>query len=161
VTSNTVRSALVLADSMNELRASNWNALRYIFSITCEPRGMSVISSALASIRIELRSGCGALAIVAEASRLSENAFFTARSSGEPARAVNIVLRAINCRLPAALRNWATYSPPVEYQEPCRPPNRNFSPMPRLMLMVRKNGLSSRSSGISIQTRSSFFQSGK
>src|SRR5512145_3428636 len=146
---------------MYELRASNWNELRYILSITCEARGMSVISSALASIRSDLRSGCGALATGADPSRLSENDLRTARSSGLPALARNVVLRASRCTLPAALRNSATYSPPVPYQGlPIRPANRFFSPMPRLMLIERKNGLPSWLSGISIQVLSSFCQSG-
>ena len=49
-----------------------------------EARGMSLISSAFTSIRTERRSGCGALAIGAEASRLSEKPERTARSSGVP-----------------------------------------------------------------------------
>jgi len=52
---------------------------------------MSVSSSALASISTDLRSGWGALAIGAEASRLSENDLRTARSSGEPGRAMKVV----------------------------------------------------------------------
>src|SRR5512140_342014 len=107
----TMRSAFVFADWMYELRASNEYELRYMRSITFEARGMSVISSALASISTDLRSGCGWLASGAEPSRLSENERLTERSSGLPALAMNMVLRASSWMLPAALRNSATYSP--------------------------------------------------
>ena len=43
---------------------------------------MSANNSILASIRIDLRSGCGWLATDAAASRLSENASLTARACG-------------------------------------------------------------------------------
>ena len=88
---------------------------------------MSVIRSALASIRIDLRSGCGALAIGAEPSRLSEKLFLTERSSGEPGRAMNVVFFASKWMLPAALRNCPTYSPPMVYHPPIVPAK---SPLP-------------------------------
>ncbi len=129
--------------------------------MTYDARGISVSSSALASISTDLRSGWGALAIGAEPSRLSENELRTARSSGDPGRAMKVVLRASSWMLPAALRNCPTYSPPVVYEGlPIRPANNIFSPMPRLVLIDRKNGLSSRFAGISIQVLSSFCQSG-
>ena len=123
---------------------------------------MSDSSSAFASTSTDLRSGCGALATGADDSRLSENDFRTARSSGEPARATKVMLRASSWILPPALRNSATYSPPVPYQSrlPISPANSIRSPIPRLMLIDRKNGLSSMSAGISIQALSSFCQIG-
>jgi hypothetical protein len=53
----------------------------------CEARGMSESRRAFASISTDRRSGCGALTIGAEASRLSEKPTRTARSSAEPGRA--------------------------------------------------------------------------
>src|SRR5918993_188607 len=63
--------------------------------------------------------------------------------------------------LPAAFRNCPTYSPPVAYQEPIKPANSPRSPMPLVILIEKKNGLSSISGAISIQVRSSFCQIGR
>src|SRR5688572_6609446 len=63
--------------------------------------------------------------------------------------------------LPAALRNCPMYSPPVEYHEPNRPANSPRSPMPLVILIEKKNGLSSISGAISTQMRSSFCQIGR
>ena len=68
--------------------------------------GRSASSSAFASIRTDLRSGCGCDAIGATDSRLSENPAATARASGVPARGrVLDVLRDQLNRLPVLVEH--------------------------------------------------------
>ena len=58
--------------------------------------GRSATNSALASTRIDFRSGCGCEATGTVATRLSEKPAATARASGVPALAVYLVFFAIS-----------------------------------------------------------------
>ena len=102
--------------------------------------GRSAKNSALASTRIDLRSGCGCDTIGAVASRLSENASSTARASGVPACAVYLTLRATSCTLLPTLRNTTIAGPPKRRDRllVIEPARKRLSPRPWSRLVEKK-----------------------
>jgi hypothetical protein len=71
------------------------------------------MKSAYASIRIDLRSGCGCETTGAAASRLSEKPAATARASGVPGVAVYFVFFATSWTSEPYLRNSTTWESPA------------------------------------------------
>ena len=107
-----------------------------------------------ASIKTDLRSGCGAPTIVAEPSRLCENACSTASFRGRPLAAKLVLIATSWICVLLILRKLASQDGPIWLAY------RPRSPTECEMLADSMNGWSSRSAGISSQTLSSLRQTG-
>jgi len=99
-TSTLVFDSLAFAFTRCELRASSAYGRRYAASRRVDAPGMSDSSNALASMRSALLSGCGWLTTGAEARRLSEKLFLTARDTEEPSLARKRWFCAMSCTWP-------------------------------------------------------------